>query len=76
MVTKQNLVKSKFPFINTFNHTVPAVVRAMCYLTVSYMDVDQMIGYTQKTFRGSTVKKYKTVLAECKELAKGIAGDQ
>ena len=50
----QNLVKSKFPYIDMFNHEVPAVVSAMHGLTsgvfdhleiTSPMDVDQIVAY-------------------------------
>ena len=52
---KQNLVKSNFPFINTFNHTGTAVVHAVRKIkvgvfehleTTSTMDVYQRDAYT------------------------------
>ena len=35
-----------------------------------------MVNYTQHILRGLALNKYKTVLAQCKETAKVIAGDQ
>ena len=40
------------------------------------MDVDKIIKYMQRILRGTLLKKYKRVLVECKELAKGLSGDQ
>ena len=40
------------------------------------MDVDQKVNYMHSLLRGLALKKYKTVLTECKELAKDIAGYQ
>ena len=40
------------------------------------LDVDKIVNYMQVLLRGSAINKYKTVLAECKGLEKGIAGDQ
>ena len=36
--SKQNLVKRKFPYIDTFNHEVPVVISAMRDLTVGVFD--------------------------------------
>ena len=67
--------------MDTFDYTGPAVVQAMRNITVgvfehlettSPMDVGQRVGYTQHIFRVSVLKKYRMVLAECKESAKGI----
>ena len=69
--TKQNLVKSKFPFINMFNHQLLTVVHAVCNLTVgvfehleitSSMDFGQSIGYTHIIIRVSCLDKCKQVL--------------
>ena len=35
---KQNLVNSKFPYIDTFDHELPTVVSAICDLTVGVFD--------------------------------------
>ena len=40
------------------------------------MDVDTRVSYTQRLLRVSLIKKYKTILAECKETARGIGGYQ
>ena len=42
----------------------------------STMDVDQRVAYTQRILRGAALKKYISVLVECKQLAKDIAGDK
>ena len=42
----------------------------------SPMDVDKIVNCTQILLMGSVHKKYMTVLAECKELAKDISGDK
>ena len=83
--TKQNLVKSKFPFINMFDHQLINVVHAMCDLKVggfeqlqinSPMYFGQRVGYTKRIIRVSSLKKYKQVLVELKESAKGLYGYQ
>ena len=80
---KKNLVKRKFPFIDTFNHKGPDVVRVMRNLTVgvfehleitSLIDVYQRISYTQHILWGAALNKYKTILVECKDSEKGLAG--
>ena len=38
------------------------------------MYVDQMVACTQRILRGDALKKYKTFLLECKQLAKYLAG--
>ena len=38
------------------------------------LDVDQRVNYMQRLLRGSAIKKYKTVLKECKESVKDISG--
>ena len=69
--TKQNLVKSKFLFIDKFYYTGPAVVRVMRDLTVrvsehleitSPMDVDKCINFMQQILRRPVLNRYKTVL--------------
>ena len=61
------------------------MVSTMCDLTcgvfehleiTSTMDVNQRISYTQRLLRGAALKKYKSVLMECKESAKDIPGEQ
>ena len=73
--TNQNLIKSKFPYINMFYHQLPAVVRTMCNLTAvvfeylyiaSLMDVYQTIWYTQLILRWTALNKYKHVFSGCK----------
>ena len=66
MEFKQNLIKIKFPYINTFNHEGPSVIRAMRYITVGvfqHLDItynfyiDKGIEYTQSILRGMEHKK-------------------
>ena len=61
------------------------MVRAMCNLTsrvfehldiTSSIHVDERINYTKLLLRGASLKKYKSVVTECKELTKELAGDQ
>ena len=40
------------------------------------MDVDKIVNYLHCLLSGLALKKYKTFLTECNELAKGIAGYQ
>ena len=40
------------------------------------MDVYKRFNYTQHILRGPSLKKYNTVLAECKDSVKGISGYQ
>ena len=40
------------------------------------MDFDKSIKYMQQIFRRMVLKKYKRVLAECKESTEGLAGYQ
>ena len=42
----------------------------------SLMDVDKMLAYMQRIFRGAALKKYKAVLVECNHLAKELTGDK
>ena len=42
----------------------------------SPLGVDKRVNYTQRIIRGAPLKKYKTILTECNEIAKGIYGDQ
>ena len=64
-VYKQNLVKSKFPYIDIFYHEGPAVVNAMPDLTSGVFDnlyitspmyVYQRVACTQRILRGSALK--------------------
>ena len=82
-VSKQNIVKRNFFYIDTFNHEGTAVVNAMRDLTSGvfehldipyHMDVDQRVAYTHCILIGAALKKYKAVLVECKPLAKDIVG--
>ena len=59
-VSKQNLVKRNFPYINTFDHEGPALVSAMRDLIfwvienleiTSPMDVNQGVAYMQRILR-------------------------
>ena len=63
----QNLVKSKFPYIDMFDHKVPDMIRVMRYLTVgvfehiyitSVTDVDIRIKYIEHILRGPSLNKY------------------
>ena len=85
VVSKQNLVKRKFPYIITFNHEGPVVLRTMCDLTcgvfehleiTSPMDMDQIIACMQRILTGTALKQYKVDLRVCKESAKDLAGDK
>ena len=40
------------------------------------MHVDQRVAYTQKILREAALKKYMTVLLECKHSEKYLAGDK
>ena len=69
--SNQNLVKRKFPYIDAFDHEGPAVVSAMRDLTVevfehletiSPMDVNQRVAYTQIILKGDALKKYREVM--------------
>ena len=40
------------------------------------MGVDKIVNYTQHLLRVPALNKYNTVLAECKESAQGVDGDQ
>ena len=40
------------------------------------MEVEKMIAYTQRILAVAALKKYKSVLRECKELAKDLAGEK
>ena len=42
----------------------------------SPMDVDKSVNCVQRLLRGSALNKYKAVLTEFKESAKGLSGDQ
>ena len=57
----------------------------MCNLTyvvfenldiISLMDLYQRVAYMQCILRGSALQNHKTVLAECKQSAKELAGDK
>ena len=61
----------KFPYINKFDHEVPAVVNTVRDLTsgvfeqleiTSPIDVDQRIAYRYHILRGDAIKKYKAVM--------------
>ena len=66
MASKQNIVKSKLPYIDTFDHEVPAVVIATNGLTsevfehigiTSPMDEEQSIAYRQNILRGTALRR-------------------
>ena len=66
-----------------FNHQGPAVVCVMRNLTVRLfvhleitplMDVDKMVNYMQSLLIGAALKKYKSVLTECKKFVKELVG--
>ena len=84
MVSNQNLVKSKFPYINAFDREGPAVFNTMRDLTsgvfehldiTSPIDVYQRVAYRQIILRGAALKNYKAVWVECKQSSKYISGD-
>ena len=75
-VSKQNLVKSKFPYIDTFDQKETAVVSTIRDLTSSVfdhsditspMDVDQILAYMQRILIGDAINKYKVVMLDCKQ---------
>ena len=85
MVTNQNIIKRKFPYIDTFDHELTDVISTMRDPTVgmfghieiiSDMDVYKRIIYTDCILRGSVLKKYRQVLVEFKELEKCLTGYQ
>ena len=39
------------------------------------MDVEKRVAYMQRILRGAAIKNYKTVLVECKQSTKDLAGD-
>ena len=41
----------------------------------SPMDVEKRVAYMQRILRGAAIKNYKTVLVECKQSTKDLAGD-
>ena len=61
------------------------MINAMLYITVgvskyleimSKLDLDISIKYTERILRGPELNKFRQVLLECKESAKGLVGDQ
>ena len=85
MASKKNLLKRKFPYINTFDHNGPVVISAMRDLTVgvfenldvtSTMDVEKRLASTQRILRGSALKNYREVLVICRQSVKELAGDE
>ena len=51
--------------------------RVFKHLKITFtLNVNERVKYTQRLLKGTVLKKYKTVLVECKELAKSISGDQ
>ena len=75
MVSKQNVIKRNFPYIDMSDHEGPAVFNTMRDLTsgvfenldiTSPMDVDQRVACMQSILRGAALKKYKVVMVECK----------
>ena len=70
-VSKQNLIKKKFPYIDTFDHELTALVSAMHdlpsgvfeHLDITYpMDVAQRVAYTQSILREAVLNKYKAIM--------------
>ena len=69
-----------FPYINMFNHEVPAMISAMQNLRVgvfehieitSAMDIYLRIKYMERILRARVLNKCIQVLLECKYLEKG-----
>ena len=74
----------KFPLIDMFDREGPAAVNTMHELTSgvfeniyinSPMDVYKILSYTQRILIGSSLKKFKAVLVECKQLGKDLVVD-
>ena len=74
VASKKQIVKIKFPNMDTFYHEVPAVISEMHNITfgvskhletISLMGVDKRIKYTERILRGPVLNKYRQVLAEC-----------
>ena len=70
-VSKKNLIKRKFPYIDTFDHELTALVSAMHelpsgvfeHLDITYpMDVAQRLAYMQSILRGDVINKYKLIM--------------
>ena len=85
MASKKNLVKRKFPYIDTFDHEGPTVFSATRKLTsgvfehlviTSPLDVYQRVAFMQLILRGSVLNKYKAVLLDCKQSSNDLAGDK
>ena len=66
--SKKNLVKSKFPYIDTFDHEGPAFISGMRDITVgvfdclnitSPMDVYKRLACMQRILRGAVLKKFR-----------------
>ena len=81
--SKQNPVKRKLPYIDTFNHEGPAVISAMHDLIIgvfehleitSPMNMDKRLSYKKRILRGATLKKHREVLVTCRKSAKDLAG--
>ena len=84
-MSKQNLVKRNFPYIDTFNHKGPVVISVMRNITVgvfehlkitSPMNVDKRLSYTQIILRGAALKKYQEVLVTYGQSAREFAVDE
>ena len=85
MAFKQNIVKNNFPIINKFYHEVNAVIKKMHDITVGLLehiditpklDLDISIKYMERILRRPAMNKFWQVMLECKELEKGLSGDQ
>ena len=85
MVSKQNLVKSKFTYIDTFYHEGPTLIVTMHDLNVglfehfentSLMEVDRRVDYTQHILRRADHKKYRDILFVCRQLAREFVRDE
>ena len=68
-----------------FDYEVPIVnstmrnltVRVFEHLNITFpMDVENRLSYTQRILRGAVIKKYREVLATCRQSAKELVGDE
>ena len=83
--SKQNLVKRKFPYIDTFDNEGPTLFSAVHNLTIGLFEhleitspikVYKRVAYMQRILRGSAFKKYEEVLVACRKLEKELVVDE
>ena len=80
-VSKQDLVKRKFPWINPFDHEIPDVINAMHNITVGvfkHLEIaskiypDQRVNYTERILRVLALHCFQQFLLACKEEYRGL----